>query len=198
VPILIATDVASRGIDFPNVPYVFNYDLPSNIDDYIHRIGRTGRCGNKGTAISFISDNCRITRDLHKLLIKSKQKIPDFLESLSKNDSMGYSKDFNSYPKKPYKNFNSGVPNYSSNTNSSSGFNNQARPNNYARNNYVSVPADYFKKGENFRREPEQGKGQAEGGFNQTGGNYGNTSNFNNYNSSGMGRPTFTRGNNQI
>lgn len=55
VPILIATDVASRGLDFPSVSYVFNFDMPNNIEDYIHRIGRTGRVGNKGTAISFLT-----------------------------------------------------------------------------------------------------------------------------------------------
>jgi ATP-dependent RNA helicase DDX3X len=83
IPILIATDVASRGLDFPNVSYVFNYDMPNNIDDYIHRIGRTGRCGNKGTSISFISEKSKpIIKDLHKLLVKLKKDIPDWLENL--------------------------------------------------------------------------------------------------------------------
>jgi ATP-dependent RNA helicase DDX3X len=85
VPILIATDVASRGLDFPNVPYVFNFDMPTNIDDYVHRIGRTGRCGNKGTAFSFINDkNKPIVRDLYKLLMKLKQDIPDWFEAMYK------------------------------------------------------------------------------------------------------------------
>lgn len=83
VPILIATDVASRGLDFPNIPYVFNFDLPKNIDDYIHRIGRTGRCGNKGTAISFINEtNKPIVKDLYNLFKKHKQEIPEFFEEL--------------------------------------------------------------------------------------------------------------------
>lgn len=51
---LIATDVASRGIDVENITHVINYDLPETQEDYIHRIGRTGRSGNKGVAISFI------------------------------------------------------------------------------------------------------------------------------------------------
>lgn len=59
IPILVATDVASRGLDFPNVSYVFNFDMPKNIEDYIHRIGRTGRVGNKGKAISFYNNNNR-------------------------------------------------------------------------------------------------------------------------------------------
>ena len=53
--ILIATDVAARGLDVDHVKYVFNYDLPSCPEDYLHRIGRTGRAGAKGFAISFVS-----------------------------------------------------------------------------------------------------------------------------------------------
>ena len=81
IPILVATDVASRGLDFPNVSYVFNFDMPKNIEDYIHRIGRTGRVGNKGKAISFYNDNNKqIGEALVKELKKANQKIPDFLE----------------------------------------------------------------------------------------------------------------------
>ena len=81
IPILIATDVASRGLDFPNVSYVFNFDMPKNIEDYIHRIGRTGRVGNKGMAISFYNEkNKVIAEDLVKEMKKAKQEIPDFLE----------------------------------------------------------------------------------------------------------------------
>jgi len=54
VKILIATDVASRGLDIPNVSHVINYDVPSTYDDYIHRIGRTGRADQRGTALTFI------------------------------------------------------------------------------------------------------------------------------------------------
>ena len=86
IPILVATDVASRGLDFPNVSYVFNFDMPKNIEDYIHRIGRTGRVGNKGKAISFYNDkNKQIAEDLVKELIKANQKIPDFLEEYNYN-----------------------------------------------------------------------------------------------------------------
>jgi len=52
-PILIATDVAARGLDVKNVMHVVNYDLPDDIDEYVHRIGRTGRVGNRGLATSF-------------------------------------------------------------------------------------------------------------------------------------------------
>ena len=52
VKILIATDVAARGIDVDNISHVINYDMPRTADVYVHRIGRTGRAGSKGTAIS--------------------------------------------------------------------------------------------------------------------------------------------------
>lgn len=53
--ILIATDVAGRGIDVPDVTLVINYDMPNNIEAYTHRIGRTGRAGKKGTAVTFLT-----------------------------------------------------------------------------------------------------------------------------------------------
>jgi superfamily II DNA/RNA helicase len=98
VPILIATDVASRGLDFPNVSYVFNFDMPKNIEDYIHRIGRTGRVGNKGTAISFFnSKNASIASELVNILNKMNQEVPEFLyqyydekKSFSNNGNNGY------------------------------------------------------------------------------------------------------------
>ena len=91
IPILVATDVASRGLDFPNVSYVFNYDMPKNIEDYIHRIGRTGRVGNKGKAISFYNDNNRqIGEALVNELKKAGQKIPDFLEEFDYYHNYNY------------------------------------------------------------------------------------------------------------
>ena len=53
LPILVATDVAARGLHIPDVSHVFNYDLPQDAEDYVHRIGRTARLGNEGDAISF-------------------------------------------------------------------------------------------------------------------------------------------------
>ena len=54
IKILIATDVASRGLDIPNVSHVINYDLPESYEAYIHRIGRTGRMDKKGVALTFV------------------------------------------------------------------------------------------------------------------------------------------------
>ena len=69
VRVLVATDVAARGIDVPHIAHVINYDLPQCPEDYIHRIGRTGRAGAVGSAISFISDDgdkwqdiCKVTK----------------------------------------------------------------------------------------------------------------------------------------
>ena len=55
VKLLIASDVAARGLDIPDVSHVFNFDVPHHADDYVHRIGRTGRAGKSGTAITIVS-----------------------------------------------------------------------------------------------------------------------------------------------
>ena len=55
VGILVATDVAARGLDIPNVSHVINFDQPNNYEDYVHRIGRTGRAGKRGHALTFIA-----------------------------------------------------------------------------------------------------------------------------------------------
>ena len=54
IQILVATDVAARGLDIPDVTHVINYDIPATYDDYVHRIGRTGRAGKKGKALTFV------------------------------------------------------------------------------------------------------------------------------------------------
>jgi superfamily II DNA/RNA helicase len=55
IPVLVASDVAARGLDIPTVSHVFNFDVPHHADDYVHRIGRTGRAGRAGTAISIVT-----------------------------------------------------------------------------------------------------------------------------------------------
>ena len=83
-PILVATAVAARGLDIPNVTHVVNYDLPSDVDDYVHRIGRTGRAGNVGHATAFFNRNNRnIVRDLIKLLQEANQEVPPWLEMIA-------------------------------------------------------------------------------------------------------------------
>lgn len=78
--ILIATDVAARGIDIPNVSLVVNYQMTKKFDEYIHRIGRTGRAGNKGTSCTFIDDgDSEVFLDLKKFLNKGKKRCPEWL-----------------------------------------------------------------------------------------------------------------------
>lgn len=82
-PILVATDVAARGLDIPNVTQVINFDMPSNIDDYVHRIGRTGRVGNVGHALSLFNEkNRNIAKELVELLVENQQELPNFLERM--------------------------------------------------------------------------------------------------------------------
>ncbi|KAM9792608.1 putative ATP-dependent RNA helicase DDX17 [Neosynchiropus ocellatus] len=75
-PILIATDVASRGLDVEDVKFVINYDYPNCSEDYVHRIGRTARSTNKGTAYTFFTPgNTRQARDLVRVLQEARQAI---------------------------------------------------------------------------------------------------------------------------
>ncbi|KAF8820291.1 DEAD-family helicase [Cardiosporidium cionae] len=75
--ILVATDVAGRGIDIDGVQLVLNFDLPKDIESYTHRIGRTGRAGKKGLAISFVTeDNSELFYDLKQLLVNTNNIVP--------------------------------------------------------------------------------------------------------------------------
>lgn len=79
--VLVATDVASKGLDFPDIQHVINYDMPDDIEDYVHRIGRTGRSGKRGTATTYVNKSAEesILLDLKHLLIEANQKVPPFL-----------------------------------------------------------------------------------------------------------------------
>ena len=89
-PILVATAVAARGLDIPNVKHVVNYDLPTDIDDYVHRIGRTGRAGNTGISTAFFNRGNRgVVRELIDLLKEANQEVPSFLESIAREGSYG-------------------------------------------------------------------------------------------------------------
>ena len=82
--VLVATDVASKGLDFPDIQHVINYDMPDDIEDYVHRIGRTGRSGKKGIATTFVNKGCdeHVLLDLKHLLFEAKQSCPPFLLAL--------------------------------------------------------------------------------------------------------------------
>ncbi|XP_044482519.1 DEAD-box ATP-dependent RNA helicase 37-like isoform X2 [Mangifera indica] len=79
-PILVATDVAARGLDIPHVTHVVNFDLPNDIDDYVHRIGRTGRAGKSGLATAFFNENnASLAKALADLMQESNQEVPAWL-----------------------------------------------------------------------------------------------------------------------
>ncbi|CAI5461202.1 unnamed protein product [Closterium sp. Yama58-4] len=82
-PIMIATDVAARGLDVKDIKCVINYDFPSTCEDYVHRIGRTGRAGATGFSFSFFTAaNARLAKDLIKILTEANQVVPPALAAL--------------------------------------------------------------------------------------------------------------------
>jgi superfamily II DNA/RNA helicase len=69
--VLVCTDVAARGLDIADLPAVFNFDVPFNAEDYVHRIGRTGRAGASGLAVTLVTrDDARLVSDIEKLIKK--------------------------------------------------------------------------------------------------------------------------------
>jgi len=82
VQVLVATDIAARGLDIEELPWVVNYELPNVPEDYVHRIGRTGRAGQTGEAVSLVfdQDESKLLRDIERLLKKSipKEVLEDF------------------------------------------------------------------------------------------------------------------------
>merc|ERR1711953_1574081 len=89
-PILVATDVASRGLDVKDIEYVINYDFPAQIEDYIHRVGRTGRAGATGSAYTFFTrDKAKMAKDLIAVLREASQIVPEELERLAGEETGG-------------------------------------------------------------------------------------------------------------
>ncbi|XP_062509323.1 ATP-dependent RNA helicase DDX4-like isoform X2 [Corticium candelabrum] len=82
LPVLVATAVAARGLDIADVKHVINYDMPSAMEEYVHRIGRTGRIGNQGRATSFfdVARDAHLARGLVDIMSKAQQEVPDWLE----------------------------------------------------------------------------------------------------------------------
>ncbi len=87
IRVLVATDIAARGLDIDQLPHVVNFELPNVPEDYVHRIGRTGRAGNEGEAMSLVCvDEHKLLRDIERLL---KREIPkDVIEGFSPDPSI--------------------------------------------------------------------------------------------------------------
>jgi len=90
-PILLATDVAARGLDVSDIKFVINYDYPNNSEDYVHRIGRTGRRDQTGTSYTlFTPNNGPKASDLIKVLEEAKQIVPERLSQLTSGSYGSY------------------------------------------------------------------------------------------------------------
>jgi len=85
-PLLIATDVAARGLDIPDVDYVINYSFPLTIEDYVHRIGRTGRAGKSGVAYTFFQQGDKARAgELVNVLKEAEQTVPEEMNQFNLN-----------------------------------------------------------------------------------------------------------------
>src|SRR5690606_28830954 len=115
VKFLIATDIAARGIDIDQLPFVINFDLPNIPETYVHRIGRTGRAGNDGISISFCGkDEKTYWQDIIKLTKVSAKEVTNHPYPWSENSS----KEANSNEKTPKKDFRNKSKSQSNNTKS--------------------------------------------------------------------------------
>jgi len=77
--ILVATDIAARGLDVESITHVVNYELPLVLDEFVHRIGRTGRIGREGTAVTFVTGREKIFGAMRRMVLSQGHKVPDWL-----------------------------------------------------------------------------------------------------------------------
>jgi len=86
IKLLVATDVAARGLDVKGITIVVNYDVPSNTEDYVHRIGRTGRAGQKGYAVALITDrDAHALRGIIQVMKRTNQEVPEEVQRMASN-----------------------------------------------------------------------------------------------------------------
>ncbi|TQD96901.1 hypothetical protein C1H46_017506 [Malus baccata] len=105
-PVLVATDVAARGLDIKDIRVVVNYDFPTGVEDYVHRIGRTGRAGATGVSYTFFSEqDWKYAADLIKVLEGANQQVPPEVREIALRGGPGFGKDRN-----PMNRFDSGGP----------------------------------------------------------------------------------------
>lgn len=136
---MVATDVAARGLDVPHVTHVINFDLPKDIDDYVHRIGRTGRAGKSGMATAFFSEkNSPLAKALAQLMQESNKQVPSWLTQYAEaSSSYGNGRSYRGGSKFGGHDFRSSSKNYGS----GSSYNNYGSGNNDY--NASNGPADY-------------------------------------------------------
>ena len=101
--ILVATDVAARGLDIPLIEHVINYDIPQNPEDYIHRIGRTARAGAKGTALTFITSADKKNWNLIEKLINPNISRENKQSNTKNSRRAKVKKSFRKFRKKTFK-----------------------------------------------------------------------------------------------
>ena len=100
--VLICTDLMSRGIDFKTVNSVLNFDFPTSLISYIHRVGRTGRAGRAGTATTyFTDDDLPYVKTIANLMDKSGHEVPEWLRKLKGNSSGANNKAWKQLAEKP-------------------------------------------------------------------------------------------------
>ena len=90
-PLMIATDVAARGLDLPDVSVVVNFDMPRDVEQYVHRIGRTGRAGKSGSSVTFwnVAYDRECAAALATIARGANQPVPDWLEAHAKKGKAG-------------------------------------------------------------------------------------------------------------
>lgn len=130
---MVATDVAARGLDVDGIQHVVNYDYPGNSEDYIHRIGRTGRSDNTGTSYAFFTENnARQASDLVNVMREAKQEIdPKLLDMANRRggrqNGFDRARRYGGFGGRSRNGFSNG------NNNSNGGGFNRQRSNNYRR-----------------------------------------------------------------
>jgi ATP-dependent RNA helicase RhlE len=145
VRVLVATDIAARGIDIDQLPHVINFDLPSVPEDYVHRIGRTGRAGRGGEAISLVSaDEAKQLFDIERLIQKELERelIDDFAPNHDLPKSRALLPAKSKRPKKPNKQESQG----------------RNRNRNRSKNNSLSNAAKTNEGQSNEREKPKKAK----------------------------------------
>uniref|UniRef100_A0A8C9GHN7 RNA helicase n=1 Tax=Piliocolobus tephrosceles TaxID=591936 RepID=A0A8C9GHN7_9PRIM len=185
--ILVATDVAARGLDISNIKHVINFDLPNNIDDYIHRIGRTGRAGNIGIATAFVNgDNRNIFKDLLATLEECNQEVPRwFLNLVMKYTASARSNKNYKFNNKPMRYMKG---NFSRNNNNNGGFGNNNYYNNSGFGNYSN---NNMNNGNNFMMNSMDQRNMNNGSnnnlnYNKQSGGFNNNYAHDNYNNNHM------------